>query len=270
MRAVSALAVGMGGGGSPPHARETDANASASSAARELGRRGTSFSGRGRHSNARPLHEVPAADAQARAFASPERATRRAKWADRPIDSVAIQFATCNASELTTQGFEADFLWQTPLDGLTFRGALAYTNAEYSKFFDVNPSVIIVEDLNGRDRERNADFAMYAGGSYEIPVFAGWMLGLATDVRYNSGYGLEGRITPWEQNSFTLVDSSLRLYSEDNRWEVSLIAKNLSDKTYAFSEGTRPGAVIGASGFQDRVTTTSIGREITLQLRARF
>jgi iron complex outermembrane receptor protein len=183
------------------------------------------------------------------------------------FNSALIQFATFNASELTTKGAELDFHWTTPIDNLSFRGAIALTDADYTKeFIQVDG-----QDLNGNPRERSADVAWYLGSSYEIDAGGGWWVGLSTDVRYSSGYPLEGRVGAFEQDAFTLLDAAVRLYTGESRWEIAVIGKNLTDKTYAFSEGSRPGAVPSVpGGLQDRVTTTSLGREILLQLRFRY
>jgi iron complex outermembrane receptor protein len=183
------------------------------------------------------------------------------------FNSATIQFYTLNASELTTSGFEVDFGWTSPLAGLVLRGALALTDADYTKTF----IQVDGQDLNGHPRERSAAFAGYVGGTYDVPIFGGWLLGLSTDLRYSSGYPLEGRVGSFEQDELWLSDTSIRLYSEDNRWEVAFIAKNLGDETYAFSDGSRPGAVPPvAGGVLDRLTTTSLGRELTLRLRFRY
>jgi iron complex outermembrane receptor protein len=187
------------------------------------------------------------------------------------FNSALIQFATFNASELTTKGAELDFFWNTPIDNLSLRGAIALTDADYTKeFIQVDG-----QDLNGYPRERSADVAWYLGGSYEIDAGGGWRVGLSTDVRYSSGYPLEGRVGAFEQDAFALLDAAVRLYTGESRWEIAVIGKNLTDETYAFSEGSRPGACPGgtvpcAATLQDRGTTTSLGREILLQLRFRY
>ena len=183
------------------------------------------------------------------------------------FNAAVINFRTFNASELTTKGLELDFSWLPPIEGLSVRGAFALTDADYTKTF----IQVDGKDLNGHPRERSADFAWYLGGSYDRDAGNGWRLGISSDVRYNSGYPLEGRPNAFEQDTFTLVDAAIKLYTEEGRWEVGVIGKNLTNKTYAYTEGARPGAVPPvAGGLQDRVTTTSLGREILLQLRFRY
>ena len=81
------------------------------------------------------------------------------------------------------------------------------------------------------------------------------------------------------------MDAALNLYSADERYHLALIGKNLGDKIYAMGAGARPGACAspdpsnpdptqrctfsGPNG-QDQVTTTSLGRQLTLQFRVRF
>ena len=87
--------------------------------------------------------------------------------------------------------------------------------------------------------------------------------------------------------SYAIVDAALPLYSEDRHYEIALIGRNLSDKIYALSAGSRPGACVNQgpptapifegscdgtapANAQDQVTTTSLGRQLTLQFRARL
>ena len=51
------------------------------------------------------------------------------------FDATAIQFSTYNASMLRTTGLEFDLLWYTPIEGLSLRGAFAYTDAEFAEEF---------------------------------------------------------------------------------------------------------------------------------------
>ena len=84
--------------------------------------------------------------------------------------------------------------------------------------------------------------------------------------------------------------TALRLYSSDNRYELALIGRNVTDKIYAMGAGARTGACANAepappgsfsavscnpdpdnpANSQDQITTTSLGSQWTLQLRVRL
>ena len=182
------------------------------------------------------------------------------------FDSAAIQFKTFNASELTTEGAETDVLWDTPVEGLSVHGALAYTDATYTKKF-IN---IANNDLKGDDLALNAKWTGNLGLTYEmaVPRLTGWKLSASFDGRYSGHYKLSNTIDSDVQDNFWLTSGALRLFSADGRYEVSLIGKNIGDNIYGQSEGSRPGArPFTKGGRLDQVVTTATGREITVQAK---
>ena len=194
------------------------------------------------------------------------------------FNAVAIQFDTFNAGELTTQGAEADFAWATGIDGLTVYGAIALTDAEYSKTFINNEG----DDLNGRTPARTADVAGNIGFNFETSISNNWNLGLSAAAQFSDAYGLQDVIGSQEQDSFWLYDASLRFFSADRRYEVALIGRNLGDEVVGYSQQSRPFAC-GSSGTPgvcvspplsnaglDQVTTTGIGRQYAIQLTYRY
>ena len=194
------------------------------------------------------------------------------------FNAVAIQFDTFNAGELTTQGAEADFAWATGIDGLTVYGAIALTDAEYSKTFINNEG----DDLNGRTPARTADVAGNIGFNFETSITNNWNLGLSAAAQFSDAYGLQDVIGSQEQDSFWLYDASLRFFSADSRYEVALIGRNLGNEVVGYSQQSRPCAC-GSSGTPgvcvspplsnaglDQVTTTGIGRQYAIQLTYRY
>ena len=198
------------------------------------------------------------------------------------FNAQAIQFFTSNASKLRTQGIEADLLWLTDVEGLTVRAAAALTNSKLKEDF-INASG---QNLKGERANRAPKFAGNLGLDYDWPAMGGWRAAASLDLRYSGSYSYSATLDPYKQGSYAVVDAALRLYSEDRRYEMALIGRNLSDKIYALSAGSRPGACANAlpppgpplaaicpatgANDQDQTTTTSLGRQITLQFRVRF
>ena len=202
------------------------------------------------------------------------------------FNSQTIQIQTFNASELTTEGAEFDLLWATRITGLSFRAALAITDTRYTEEF-INSTG---QDLKGRTSSLSAEVAGFAGFSYDWAMSGYWRASFSWDARYNSGYPFTATLDPYTQDAFWLVYTALRLYSSDNRYELSLIGRNVTDKIYAMGAGARTGACANAqpappgsfsvvscnpdpdnpANSQDQITTTSLGSQWTLQLRVRL
>ena len=191
-----------------------------------------------------------------------------------------IQFETFNASELTTQGVELEASWVAPIEGLSLRGAAAFTDTQYTDDF-VNATG---ENLRGADGALSTDFAGYVGATYDTPLFGSVRLNLSSDLRYNNGYTFTATDDPYEQDSYWLIDAALSLYTEDERYQLSLIGRNLGDEIVAQGAGARPGACYQANpaapaplrctpttaNNQDQVVTTTLGVEYLIEFRVRF
>ncbi len=201
------------------------------------------------------------------------------------FDSNTIQFKTFNASSLVTRGLEFDYLYVTELEGLVLRGAWAFTDTEYDDTF-INATG---EDLEGQRGPLSAKIAGSIGATYDRAAFhsfgKNWRVNTSLDLRYNDGYPFSATLDPYFQTAFWLVDASIRLYSEDERYELALIGRNLTDHIYAQAAGARPGAcgladpgnpnpaarcTFRGANKQDQVTTTSLGAQYRLEFRVRL
>ncbi|MFB3104868.1 MAG: hypothetical protein ACE1ZA_08065, partial [Pseudomonadales bacterium] len=85
---------------------------------------------------------------------------------------------------------------------------------------------------------------------------------------------------------YWITDAALSFSTTDERFEISLIGRNLSAEIFAFSSGNRPGACVRADPAnpdptqrcvpdplniaQDQVVTTSLGVQYTVLLRVRL
>ena len=167
---------------------------------------------------------------------------------------------------MTTEGFETDVLWQTPVEGLTFHGAFAYTDATYTKdFFNIAGA-----NLKDDDLALNAKYSGNLGVSYEMPApwLDGWRISTSFDGRYSGEYKLANTPDSDVQDSFWLTNAAIRLFSEDGEYEIAIMGRNLGDNIYAQGQGGRPGArAFTPGGRVDQVVTTALGREATVQVK---
>lgn len=192
------------------------------------------------------------------------------------FDASIIQFSTFNAGEVTTKGAEVEMMWATPINGLQLTSAIAYTDAEFTDEF-INDQG---DDLDGEAPARTAEWAGNAGFTFDREIAANWMIGLSGDARYSDDYKLSDNLDANEQSSYWMYDASIRLYSADNRYELAVIGRNLSDEVIEYSNQARPFAcktdpaggcfASAPPGELDQVSTGGIGRQYTLQFTYRY
>ena len=191
------------------------------------------------------------------------------------FDSTAIQFQTFNASALETYGIEFDAQLNTNIEGLTLRGAWAWTDTSYSEDF-INATG---ENLKGEDGAGSADITGYIGASYDWNAGGGWRVNLSADGRYTGDYAWTATLDPFKQDSFWVLDAAISLYSEDGRHQFNLIGRNITDEIYAIGGGAIPGRCpnfnpgppptcnnTGPNSL-DQAATTPLGRTLSLQYR---
>ena len=163
------------------------------------------------------------------------------------FNATTIQFVTFNASELTSKGVDVDFAWRTPVEGLGFSGALAYTDAKFSKAL---VSAITGEDLNGRRASRAPKLSGNIAFDWSMPISDGIAFGLNGNAQYSSAYftantsnSVNGPLAPsgdLKQGSFATFDGSISIGDPDKKWKLSLVGLNLTNKIVALTSGSRP------------------------------
>lgn len=195
-----------------------------------------------------------------------------------------------NAGKASTRGVEFDGTWTTPVEGLQLRGAVSYNKARYDLFSfacyrgqsiaegcNQAPAAngsFTLQDLNGSRIVRAPDWGGAVGFNYDTEV-SGLKVGLSGDGNYSSGYFNNAFNAPlmW-QRGYWLFDSSLRVGAADNRWEVALIGRNLTNRYYVARAAEQPlsGGAAGtaiANRQADVIGAVNRGREVMLRLTFR-
>ncbi len=197
------------------------------------------------------------------------------------FDAVAIQFFTSNAGKVTTTGFEADAMWTSPWEGLSFRGAFAYTDSRNTDPFLAVNGV----DQNGRSTLASPKVAANFGAIYEAAIpNTSLMLAASGFGFYSGGYRVDVA-DRFYQESFWRSDAQIAIGDVDGRWQVSLIGQNIGDKVYAITGGPRPfsdttrGGTVFLPGApppfagpvpQDTILQTNRGRQVSLEVSLRY
>ncbi|WP_144097943.1 TonB-dependent receptor [Croceicoccus sediminis] len=189
-----------------------------------------------------------------------------------------------NAAGVKVKGFEFDFNYRTALPGLVLRGALAYNDGKYTSFptapcyagqteiqgCDVAASN---QDLSGKELLNAPDWTLSGGIDYQVPVGDNLDMGFSLDAQHTSSYlGNINSNPDGRQPAYTLLNSALRLSDADERWELAVIGKNLTDKRYWSNsyDGQFSGGAPGSGIPADITASVSRGREIWLRATVNF
>ncbi len=211
-----------------------------------------------------------------------------------------IETRTINAGKAIVEGFEADILWQTPLEPLRVSFNVAYNDSqfddfvsqcnEYQIFVDPSGCNVDVDDsletdaggllagtgFDAQDREghplrRAPEWAGSLGINFDSPLTASMRIKANLLASYSGSYQGDGENNPWaKQDSYTLYNGGIGIYAANGAWSLDFIGRNLTDEAVALdsfdlsrSEGN-DGTVPQATAYARNPT-----REWMLQLTLR-
>ena len=139
-----------------------------------------------------------------------------------------------NAASAVVNGLELETS-AVPVKGLTVRGVLGYQDAKYKSYTAPGAGY----DLATAPLDRAPKWQWTLDGTYEVPV-SGFKVTLNGNVNY-TGRNLNTQdINDPLGNTFldarTLVNASITVADESDRYYARLIARNLTDKRYKIAE----------------------------------
>ncbi|MFM9937113.1 MAG: TonB-dependent receptor [Novosphingobium sp.] len=196
------------------------------------------------------------------------------------FNATTIQFVTANAGQLTTKGIDIDFSWRPPVDGLRFTGALAYTDAKFTRDFftgtgpDGKLGTADDPNIKGRRAARAPEFAGNIAFDYTAPLSDALELGLSGNLAYSGKYFTrQENFTDYQQPGYATIDASISVAAPDGKWKLALIGNNITDKIFVNTSGGRPflaGAGNGLPIGDDEVFTVNRGRQVFVQGTVKF
>jgi outer membrane receptor protein involved in Fe transport len=208
------------------------------------------------------------------------------------FDPVTIGQVVANAGELSTKGVEADFDFRPrAIDGLSIHGALAYNKAEYDNYIGqcyggqtiakgcnllLAGAAFTSQDYSGRTPPKAPELSGRLGAAYEFPLFGDFRGQLSTDLSYTSKYNFTDTLRPdGVQDAYPKVDAAFRLFGPSDRWQVSLIGRNLTQEYVVtsandipFTGGTGTGTTVGV--LSDMSAFVENPREVILEFSMKF
>lgn len=205
------------------------------------------------------------------------------------FNSPIFAFSTINAGSVVTKGVELDFEFAPrAVTGLSLRGSINYNKARYGSFpnapcytgqsIAAGCTTIVPrpqQDLQGKPTAMAPEWTGSLGVSYDAPLGDSFILGLSADARYSDSYlsSSFGNASS-RQKSYTSIDASARLSTEDGQWELAVIGKNLTNTFYVTGQydGPLTGSGTGTANavVADQVGFAALPRTVMVQLSWKY
>jgi len=216
------------------------------------------------------------------------------KFDDLQVDffnDAQFAFVTSNAGGSETYGIELQLDWATPIDGLIVGGSLGWLESKFTDFDEFcfggqtpaegcgpllpgQTETDLRQNLAGNTRAGAPKISGHLVASYERNIGNNLMLGLTGNLQYKDEQELSNSIPGVIQDSYTTVAANIRLSTQDGRWQLALIGKNLTDEQAFRGAGDVPetgGNTGTAEGFRGDYSGGVIRpRQYELELTYRF
>jgi iron complex outermembrane receptor protein len=205
------------------------------------------------------------------------------------FNSPIFAFQTLTA-DARTKGVEVEFEFAPhAVPGLNLHGGVNYNRARYTSFGEApcyagetiaeGCSVVIGiftrQNLTGSPLSVAPKWTGAFGASYETDVGQGLKFGIDADAKFSSSYLASGFGNPSShQDGYMTLDAGVRIGAQNDRWQLALIGKNLTNEFYVTGavDGPSTGAGTGtAAGLRaDQLGFGNLPRTVQVQLTARY
>ena len=149
----------------------------------------------------------------------------------QPLGTTFGQFITENAGKARIKGVELEVAAR-PVTGVDLGGTFAYLDARYTQFTGT-PSTIGTGTFTGNRLRQAPEYTASAYLGYTYTMGSGATLGARGTYKYQSLSYYDPDNNPITViPGYALVDGSITFTSSDKHLELSLWAKNLTDKAY--------------------------------------
>ncbi|MEP6939903.1 MAG: TonB-dependent receptor [Rudaea sp.] len=153
------------------------------------------------------------------------------KFSDFQLNSfLGTSYVVRSIPMLTTQGLDADLLWQTAIKGLKLQGGVTYTDAHYGD--DLLPDADLAR-LPGARSSFAPLWQTSAAVTYDWD-FSDRLAGrFNLSGRYTTSYNTGSNLNPLkDQAAYTLVNARVGIGAKDKGWGLEFWIENLTNKTY--------------------------------------
>ena len=172
------------------------------------------------------------------------------KFRDLQVDffnDAQFAFVTSNAGGSETYGAEVQVDWATPIEGLFIGGSFGWLESKFTEFLQFchggqtpaqgcgplqpgQTETDLRQDLAGNTRPGAPRWSGHLVANYERGVGNGLVLGITGNVQYKSKTHLSADIPSITYPAYATLDANVRIRTQDGRWQLAFIGKNLTDK----------------------------------------
>jgi iron complex outermembrane receptor protein len=170
------------------------------------------------------------------------------KFTDFQLNTfLGTSFVVRSIPEVTSKGVDADFIWFTPVRGLSIQSGLTYALTEYGNQAIPNDPGNALALLPGSRMSLAPKYSASGSMTYETSVGGNLKARFNLGAKYSSSYNTGSDLFPPKmQKAFTVVNGRVAIGADDDRWTVELWGMNLFNEKYyqvAFN-----GTLQGSSG----------------------
>ncbi|MCD9028380.1 TonB-dependent receptor [Luteimonas sp. BDR2-5] len=139
-------------------------------------------------------------------------------------------FVVRSIPKVTSQGIDAEVLWQPAVRGLMVQGGFTYAKTEYGDDLLPDPELVA---LPGNQMSFAPRWSGNASVTYDWDVGANLQARFNIGAKYMSEYNTGSDLDPEKlQDAYTLVNARLGFGRRDQRWMLEFWGQNLTDETY--------------------------------------
>ena len=160
------------------------------------------------------------------------------KYTDFQLNTfVGTAFIVETIPEVVSKGVDADFVWFTPVQGLSLQGGVTYAETQYGNFSasDLTDPTRFSSlfRLPGAQLSFAPRWSSSVAVSYDRDIGSALKFRGNVSTKWTSKYNTGSDLHPSkEQEAFALVNARVGIGAQDDRWAVELWANNLFDKEY--------------------------------------
>ncbi len=149
---------------------------------------------------------------------------------------VGISFKVGNAAQVTVKGLEFDTQFAVTED-MEVGAAVSYLDHQFDSYADAPATIVqqaqglTAQDLSGQRGPYAPKFSGTVYADYSTQVSNNLILSARMDVNFKDEFYTDGDLDPASlQDAYAKIDARLGLSTVDERWEVAIYGRNLTDE----------------------------------------
>jgi len=184
------------------------------------------------------------------------------------LDLVAGQVVTrlTNAGEVSTRGIEMDFN-AAITDDLSLSGGFNYTDAHINKFIcPAGAAITCADAINGKPLPFAPKYKGTVTMDWRLPLnIDGFNVDLNSSLVYQSKTNFDINQNPNAyQGAYAIWDAGIKVSTDDNKYSLSFIVKNLTDKQFVIQR------IPNGTSFMRQITPRDAERYFGVTARMNF